>query len=136
MSEKKFEVTYSDEAKKVIGSIGNWDEVAGMSLPKDEFGAVSAMRKMAVMAVEKMDDEILKCIREVAVEQGYSNIVTLDKRVIAAKLCRLEPKEIVVHGYSPGRAVNSLSYTCPTCGAHIGRYPFCKYCGQALKIEN
>lgn len=64
MSEKKFEVTYSDEAKKVM-----------------------------------------------------------------------EPKEIVVHGYRPGRAVNSLSYTCPTCGAHIGRYPFCEYCGQALELE-
>ena len=138
MGEKKFEITYSDEAKKVVKPLLNCVRVSDLidtdGGALDEF--FSTVRKVGAIAAEKFDAEIFGIIADIAKERGLSDVIVLDKEVTAAKLMRLEPKEIIVHGYRPGRAVNSLSYTCPTCGAHIGRYPFCKYCGQALKIEN
>jgi len=127
MSEKKFEIAYSDEAKKVIGPIGFTSLLNS--------GLLGDVRKVVLCMYDKLDDGIYEHIIEVAKEQGCGSLFAIDKQALAAKLCRLEPKEIIVHGYRPGRAVNSLSYTCPTCGAHIGRYPFCKYCGQALELE-
>lgn len=128
MDNKKFEITYGDEAKKVIGPIGSTSLLNS--------GSLGDVRKVVLCMYDKLDDGIHEHIVKVAKEQGCGSLFAIDKQALVAKLCRLEPKDIVVHGYRPGRAVNSISYTCPTCGAHIGRYPFCKYCGQTLKIEN
>lgn len=131
MSEKKFEITYSDEAKKVIGPIGE-----SVMLPDGYFagGVVrTAVGKYAVMIADKLDAEIRKHIIDVAKEQGCSSLVILDKYAIAEKLKRLEPVPMAKEASSVAKCVH---YYCPTCGARIGKYPFCKYCGQALEIEN
>ena len=78
---------------------------------------------------EKLDSEIHKYIVGVAKEQGLSGVVVLDKEVIAEKLKRLEPAEIVMEESLVSSCVH---YYCPVCGARIGKYPFCKYCGQAI----
>lgn len=123
MSEKKFEVTYKESALEDFrfvlkeNTIGCRVELFGQI-----YGLVRKRRYS-----DGVDDLFVKAT-------GMVN--ELFQGLLNEKLKRLEPKEIVVHGYRPGRAVNSLSYTCPTCGAHIGKYPFCKYCGQALEIDN
>ena len=45
------------------------------------------------------------------------------------------PKKPVVSGYEPNKLISSVSYTCPTCGSHIGRNIHRCYCDQALLWE-
>lgn len=131
MSEKKFEITYSDEAKKVIGPIGESYRFPGVS----PFGLIedgevcTAVSRVAVEMADRLDDEICRQIVEVAKEQGCSSVYILDKNAIAEKLKRLEPKKIIA--YDDDLTV----MRCPTCHSRIGKYPFCKYCGQALEID-
>lgn len=70
MSEKEFEITYSDEAKKVVGPMGEFHQIEGVSpfgLAEDD-GLCTAVSKVAVEMTNKIDDEIRKQIVEVAVE--------------------------------------------------------------------
>lgn len=119
MSEKKFEITYNDEARKVIGPIGSTSLLNS--------GLLGDVRKVVLCMYDKLDDGIHEHIIKVAKEQGCGSLFAIDKQALVAKLCRLEPKAVVAYG-------TDLSVIrCPTCGARIGKYPFCKYCGQALK---
>ncbi len=131
MSEKKFEVTYSDEAKKVIEPIGEGHEFTPMGFFRcSAIGcAHSDVSKFAITMARKIDAEIHKHIIDVAKEQGCSSLFILDKHAIAEKLKRLEPAQIVKE---ESKVSSCVHYYCPTCGARIGKYPFCKYCGQAL----
>lgn len=43
------------------------------------------------------------------------------------KLKRLTPKKIISEGNK---------HYCPHCRNLIGKYPYCKYCGQALEVED
>ena len=131
MSDKNFEITNSDEAKKVIGPIGACDRFLNLPVLENSAGGeIFAIAKKAVVTmVDRLDSEIHKYIVGVAKEQGLSTVVILDKEVIAEKLKRLEPTKIVMEESSVSSCVH---YYCPVCSARIGKYPFCKYCGQAI----
>lgn len=57
-------------------------------------------------------------LRELAAEE-YFKIDENERRLIPRKIITKENK-----------------HYCPTCMALIGKYPYCKYCGQALEVED
>lgn len=128
---KRFKVTYSPEVQEVMSPIGKrcaFNDPMNMSLCLDD-GIMSAINRMMVTATERVDDEIMNHLMKVALEKGFREVFVLDKHIITQKLKRLNSVPVTVKYLRPE---GSDHYYCPTCNAMIGKYPFCKHCGQAL----
>ena len=75
---------------------------------------------------------------EVAQAIGYSTRsverirAKLLKTVLKSLIEKQTPKKPIIHGFREGREINTISFTCPACGRHIGRENHCKHCGQVL----
>lgn len=105
-----------------------------ISTYEDEVGntITSAIHQAAVKQVETIENEILKQIRDMAVENGITDVYLLDKKNILLALQKQIPKRAVKHGFDPNKMISTIHYTCPICNKHISRENYCKHCGQAL----
>lgn len=82
-------------------------------------------------AIEKLKDRYLGRSCYATAEECNEDNVDIDMAIKALK--KQIPKQIVLHGYTPGEAC-SVSYVCPNCDKHVGiNDNFCKYCGQAFE---
>lgn len=77
-----------------------------------------------------------RCHEECECCEAYEDLfVTLAAEEYFKNKHRLETKKILVKKTATKRGY-LLDYYCPNCKALIGKYPYCKYCGQALEVNN
>lgn len=69
-----------------------------------------------------------RCHKEVETCEDFNDkLIELASEEYFRNERRLTPKKIITEGNK---------HYCPTCRSLIGKYPYCKYCGQALEIED
>lgn len=67
-----------------------------------------------------------RCHEECECCEAYEDLfVTLAAEEYFKNQHRLESKKIITEGNK---------HYCPKCKAVIGKYPYCKYCGQAIEV--
>jgi hypothetical protein len=97
----------------------------------DEIGDLvcNISNKMYVQQVEKIDNELCKQIRDIAVANGIDDIYLLDKNEIISALEKQIPKKPLI----PWDSMTG-TYYCPNCieGIIFDRKNYCCDCGQAL----
>ena len=111
----------------------------------DEIGNIvsSAANKIMIQQAKKIDDEICKQIKDMAVANGIDDVYVLDKRNILSALEKQIPKKPTPHTVEPVEAPIKIGnanwckgttiYYCPNCKDFISRvYTYCHKCGQAL----
>ena len=77
-------------------------------------------------------EEAIKMLNRYIDNEAYTDHFQDVCRTAIEALEKQIPKQPIIHGYRDGRLINTLSYTCQSCGEYIGAENYCKHCVQAI----